>query len=94
MFENQTDISDYQNPNMGGALGSPVPVIIPTTLIHEYSPTEFYVGVSVNGGDTGQLCWSIRKIVLVGNVWATTMYPLGNQNYNFAWDERLTYIYI
>jgi hypothetical protein len=94
MFENQTDISDYQNPNMGTAAGNPAPTIAPTTLIHEYSATEYYIGISVNNNNTDANTWSIKKIVKTGNVWATTLYPFGNQNYNFAWDERLNYIYL
>jgi hypothetical protein len=93
MYTTQTDISDYQNPNFNGT-GSTAVVIAPITLIHEYSTTEFYIGISINGADTGTAHWSIRKISKTGTVWMVTQYPNGNQNFNFIWDERLLYTYL
>jgi len=92
MYETQTDISDYQNPNMGTGTGNTAMYIAPKTLIHEYSTTEFYVGVSISGVDTAAPIWSIRKIVKTGNVWATTLYPNGDQGFNYIWNERLNYL--
>jgi len=83
------DLSDFNNYTAGQTH-----VIEPITLIHEYSPTEYYIGVSNNSRDTGRNVWKIRKIVKIGNVWATTLYPNGDQKFGFSWDLRLGYTYI
>jgi hypothetical protein len=64
------------------------------TLIHEYSSTEYYIGVSNNGRDTSRATWQIRKIVKLGDVWAVTQYPDGDQLFKYVWDDRLTYTYV
>ena len=87
-MQTQTDISDLQNPNYNGGTGNTAQVLIPKTLIDEVSATEFYIGVSIGGNDTGAPIWSIRRIVLVGTVWATALYPNGDQSFNFIWDDR------
>lgn len=65
----------------------------PITLVHEYSTTEFYVGVSNNGNDTSKANWQIKKISKSGNVWNLNKFPDGDQSFKYVWDDRLTYIY-
>ena len=65
----------------------------PTTLVHEYSATEFYVGVSTNGSDTSKATWQIKKISKSGDIWNLNRFPGGDQSFKYIWDERLVYIY-
>lgn len=65
----------------------------PVTLVHEYSTTEYYVGVSTNGRDTSKATWQIKKISKSGDVWNLNKFPNGDQSFKYIWDERLTYIY-
>lgn len=65
----------------------------PITLVHEYSATEFYVGVSTNGSDTSKATWQIKKISKSGDIWNLNRFPGGDQSFKYIWDERLVYIY-
>jgi len=66
----------------------------PIELIHEAGATEFYFGLSNNGNDTSKPIWQIKKISKSGDVWATALFPDGNQMFSFIWDERLSYTYV
>lgn len=66
----------------------------PITLIHEYSSTEYYIGISNNGRDTSKNVWQIKRIVKNGDVWSVTQFPDGNQTFNYVWDNRLIYTYL
>ena len=70
------------------------PLAQPIQLVHEYSTTDFFIGVSTNGNDTSKATWQIKKITKVGDVWFTTQFPNGNQLFIFIWDNRLLYTYI
>jgi len=67
-------------------------------LVDEVSPTEYYVGVSINHADTTKPTWKIKKIWKVGNIWHFG-FPqenpeyAGNQEYKWIWDNRYSYIY-
>lgn len=67
-------------------------------LVDEVSPTEFYVGVSINHRDTAKPTWRIKRIWKVGNVWhfgfpqENSEYG-GNQEYKWIWDDRYSYTY-
>jgi len=65
-----------------------------TTLIDEVSATEYYIGVSDNGKFTNKAVWRIKKIKKTGNVWDVTLFPNGNQSYEFVWNDRTSYTYI
>lgn len=67
--------------------------IEPIKLVDEVSTTLFYIGVSLNGGDTSKPSWRIKKISKEGSVWKTTQFPDGKQSYSFVWDDRGTYNY-
>ncbi len=85
-FTTRTDISDpiYHQERVN---------IDAVTLIDEHSDTEFYIGVSKNGGDTTKPIWRIRRIKKTGNVWCICGYPNSDQDFIFIWDNRLTYTY-
>jgi hypothetical protein len=70
------------------------PKFEPVTLIHTYSETEYYIGVSNNGHDTSREIWQIKKMSKVGDVWYVTQFPNGSQLFNYVWDNRLIYTYI
>lgn len=61
-------------------------------LIDEVSSTEYYVGESNNTKDINKNNWRIKRIWKVGFVWYMG-FPNGNQDYDFVWDDRDTYIY-
>ena len=63
------------------------------TLIDEASDTEYYIAHSKNGRDLSKPLWQIKRIWKIGTVWKTG-YPDGNQNFEFVWDDRYSYIYI
>ena len=63
------------------------------TLIDEMSETEYYVGVSINGGNPYANSWKIKRIMKNGNVWSTT-YPSADQGFNFIWSDRYSYNYL
>lgn len=65
----------------------------PITLVHEYSPTEYYVGVSTNGSDTSKANWQIKKMSKSGDIWTVNRFPNGDQSFKYVWDDRLIYIY-
>ena len=64
----------------------------PIMLVDELSDTEYYVGWSRNFSDPAQANWRIRRIVKIGTVWRFE-YPDGKQDFNYIWDDRLTYTY-
>jgi len=81
MTDFNTD-SNVQSPN-----------IEPITLIDEVSSEEFYIGTSINGGNTSKATWRIKKIWKDVTVWKVE-FPDGDQSYNYVWDDRIsTYIY-
>ena len=70
------------------------PIIQPIQLIHEASSTEYYYGTSSSGSDTSKPIWQIKKITKTGAVWAVSLFPNGDQFFNYIWDDRLTYTYL
>ena len=65
----------------------------PIKLVHEYLPTEIYIGTSNNGNDTSNETWSIKRIIKINDVWALNEFPDGNQSFKYSWDLRLNYSY-
>jgi len=80
-----SDISDSSNQTL---------VLSPKTLVDEASSTLYYIGISINGGDTSAPIWSIKKIEKIGNVWITSAYPNGMQDFEFIWNNRTIYAYL
>lgn len=66
--------------------------IVPNTIIDEVSSEEFYIGKSINTKSQTATTWSIKKIWKVGTVW-NFGFPDGNQEYSFAWSDRVGYDY-
>ena len=67
--------------------------IEPIRLIDE-GTTEFYIGTSTNGSDIYRATWQIKKILKTGNVWAVTLFPDGDQEFKYIWDDRASYTFI
>ena len=82
---NNSDISNTTEQSL---------IITPLMLVDESSSTEYYVGTSINGTNGAKPIWSIRKIMKEEGVWKISQYPYGDQNFNFVWNDRLTYTYL
>jgi len=67
-------------------------VIEPYVLVDEFSSTEFFIGTSKSFSDPNKANWRIKRIWKLGSVWKFG-YPLGSQDFNFVWDDRLSYDY-
>jgi hypothetical protein len=64
----------------------------PYTLTDNVSPSEIYVGVSLNGNNEDANNWQIKFICQNGTVWYS-LFPDGNQSFKFAWSCRSGYTY-
>lgn len=65
----------------------------PIKLIDEVSETEIYTGISKQGNKKDKAVWQIKKMLKTGTVWNTSLFPNGNQGFDFVWDDRATYTY-
>ena len=84
-MDNKTDISE--NPN------NITSNVITKTLVHEKSPTEYYVGISISGSEQQSSIWSIRRIMKTDDVWEVSTYPDGDQDFKCVWYNRFVYDY-
>jgi hypothetical protein len=62
-------------------------------LIDDVSETEIYIGVSKQGNLINKPVWQINKLEKIGTVWNTSLFPNGNQDFVFIWDNRTSYTY-
>ena len=73
-------------------INTQVDVYDPVMLVDELSSTEYYVGWSRNTSDPAKGNWRIKRIVQIGSVWRFE-FPDGRQDFNYIWDNRLSYSY-
>lgn len=67
--------------------------IEPYVLIDELSSDEIYIGTSRSFNTKSSSIWRIKRIIKIGTVWHM-QYPNGSQDFNFIWDDRLSYTYV
>ena len=69
-------------------LGTQQLTIQPYVLVDQVSPIEIYIGTSLSFNTQNAAIWRINKIIQDGDVWILTLYPNGDQGFNFKWSER------
>lgn len=63
------------------------------TKIDEVSTTLYYVGWSLNNGDSDSSpLWKIKRIQQVGSVWEIK-YADGNYDFDNVWSDRSSLVY-
>ena len=64
-----------------------------TRIIDEIATTEYYIGVSNNSANTSASTWKIKRVLKFNNRTWTFTYPDGSQEFEWVWNDRLTYSY-